>query len=202
MADKTPPKSPKTPAKQPVVRKAPVRQSITFELVQSLTPTEAKAESMVTTFGLEPVDYPAIRDNIEELVVRISNELTDNLNEKALAIFMQRLVGAFVGGAYGAATFYGNKKSDAMALHTKLLNNDRDEDREGVYGFEDRAARAAQFAAELGLQAHALMAAAHGACAAFEHITGNVWKPYETDRAATPTTPQKSSAVMIAALAD
>jgi hypothetical protein len=192
----------KTPPKTPPYRKTPVRQSITFELVQSLAPSEAKAATMSTIFGLEPVDYPGIRDNIEECVVRVSNELTDNLNEKALAIFLQRLVGAFVGGAHGAAEFYGNKKSEALGLNSRLLNDHRDEDRDAVAGFESRAARAAQFAAEMGLQAHALMAAAHGACAAYEHITGDVWKPYERDMPPTAITEQKSTATMMATLTD
>ena len=33
------------------------------------------------------------------------------LNEKALQIHLQRITGAFVGSAFGAAQFYGTKKS-------------------------------------------------------------------------------------------
>jgi hypothetical protein len=156
---------------------------------------------MSRTFALESVDHAGIRENIEENIVRISNELRDNLNDKAMAMFLQRLVGSFVGGAHGAATFYGSKKSDAMALHNKLLNDARDEDRDGVYGFETRAARAAQFAAEMGLQASALYAAAEGAVSAFSHVTGDDWKPYEGQQLAA-TIDQKATAAMMAALAD
>ena len=200
MASKTAPTTaPKTAPKAAV--RQPVRQAITLELVHALTPSEVKAEQMSVTFGLEPIAHARIRENVEELVVRISNELRDNLNDKAMSIFLQRLVGSFVGGAHGAALFYGSKKSDAMALHTRLLNDARDEDRDGVAGFESKAARAAAFAAEMGLQASALYAAAQGAVYAYAHMTGDEWKPYESAQP-TGTVEQKSTAAMMAALAD
>ena len=179
----------------------PVRQAITLEAVRAITPSEAKADAMSATFGLEPVPHAAIRENIEEHVVRIANELRDNLNDKAMAIFLQRVVGSFVGGAHGAAVFYGNKKSDALGLNNRLLNDHRDEDRDGVLGFESKAARAAAFAAEMGLQASALYAAAQGAVSAYSQITGDDWKPYETSQL-TDTAEHRSTAAMIAALAD
>jgi len=191
--------TPTTPTKR--APHQPVRQAITLELVHRLTPSEAKAEQMSANFGLEPVAHPAIRENIEEHVVRIANELRDNLNDKAMAMFLQRLVGSFVSGAHGAAIFYGNKKSDALGLHSRLLNDARDEDRDGGSGFESRAARAAQFAAEMGLQASALYAAAEGAVSAYAHITGDDWKPYESQQP-TATVEQRSTAAMIAALCD
>ena len=45
-----------------------------------------------------------------------------------------------------------------MELTSKLLNDDRDEDREGPAGFESKAERARLFAAEMALQSFALMA--------------------------------------------
>ena len=179
-----------------------VRQAITLELVAALTPTVSKAETMSRTFGLEPVDYAGIREHTEEHVVALSNELRDNLNDKAMAIWLQRIVSSFVSAAYGAAQFYGNKKSDALALNNKLLNDSRDEDRDGVSGFESKAARAANFAAEMGLQAVTLMAAAEGAVHAYAHVTGDEWKPYEAPMPATTNTERKSTATMMAALAD
>ncbi|MGH2871400.1 MAG: hypothetical protein ACRDL5_02950 [Solirubrobacteraceae bacterium] len=197
MANKDTPKTSTKPA-----RWSQNRASITFELVQALSPTEAKAETMSTTFGHEPVDYASIRDNTEELIVRISNELTDNLTEKAMQIFLQRLVASFVNGAYGAAKFYGQKKSEALAIYVPVLNDERSEDREGVYGFETKGQRTASFAAQMGLQAYALMAAAHGACSAFEHITGDIWKPHEQTATVATNPSQQATAAMIAALAD
>jgi hypothetical protein len=196
MASKT---APKTATKS--TARQPVRQAITLESVHAITPSEVKAEQMSVTFSLEPVAHASIRENIEELVVRIANELRDNLNDKAMPIFLQRVVGSFVGAAHGAAIFYGNKKSDALALHHKLLNDHRDEDRDGVYGFESRAARAAEFAAEMGLQASALYAAAEGAVAAFAAVTGDEWKPYEGSQP-TGAVAQKATDAMMAALTD
>jgi len=183
-------------------RRQPVRQAITLEAVRAITPTEAKADSMAATFGLEPVSHAAIRESIQEHMVRVANELRDNLNDKAMAIFLQRVVGAFVGGAHGAAVFYGNKKSDALALNHRLLNDDRDEDRDGVLGFESKASRAAAFAAEMGVQAAALYAAAEGAVYAFSDITGEEWKPYETAQQPAGTVERRSTQAMMAALSD
>ncbi len=95
----------------------------------------------------------------------------------AMQIHLQRIVGAFVGSAYGAAQFYGTKKSAAMDLTSRLLNDARDEDREGPAGFESKAERARLFAAEMALQSFALLAAAEGAVAAY---AGKTWKPSET----------------------
>jgi hypothetical protein len=196
MASKTAP----TTARKSAPRQ-PVRQAITLELVHALTPSETKAETMASTFGLEPIDHAGIRENVEAHMVRLANELRDNLNDKAMAIFLQRVVGSFVGAAHGAAVFYGSKKSDALALNHKLMNDARDEDRDGVAGFESKAARAAAFAAEMGLQASALFAAAQGAVHAYAHMTGDDWKPYESAQPAS-TVEQKSTSAMMAALGD
>ena len=179
----------------------PARQGITLESVNAITPSEAKAEQMAATFGLEPVAHASIRENVEGYMVSLANELRDNLNDKAMAIFLQRIIGSFVAAAHGAAVFYGAKKSDALALNSKLLNDARDEDRDGPSGFESKAARAASFAAEMGLQASALYAAAQGAVYAYAHMTGDEWKPYEGQQP-TPTVEQKSTAAMMAALTD
>ena len=65
-------------------------------------------------------------------------------------------------------------------------------------GFESKAERARSFAAQMGLQAHALAVAAEGAASAYAHLTGEEWKPYE---GSTPirTVRQGSAAAQIAA---
>ena len=70
---------------------------------------------------------------------------------------------------------------------SKLANEDRDEDRDGVYGFETKAARTREFAAQAGLAAFALFAAATGAVHAYAEIAGDEWKAYEA-----PITPTRS----------
>jgi hypothetical protein len=121
------------------------------------------------------------------------------LNGKALQIHLQRVTGAFVGSAFGAAQFYGTKKSAAMELTSKLLNDDRDEDRDGPSGFESKAERARLFAAEMALQSFALLAAAEGAIIAYTDITGEDWKPYEAPMPQAGTVARKSAAVEMAA---
>jgi hypothetical protein len=193
-------KTAQTTAQKPTPRQ-PVRQAITVRVVESLTPTETRAEMMAINFALEPVHHEGIRETVEEYMVRISNELRGNLNDKAMAMFLQRVVGSFVQAAHQAALFYGSKRSDALHLHSKLLNDDRDEDRDGASGFESRAARAANFAAQMGLQASALLAAAQGAVHAYAHMTADDWKPYEGSQPA-GSVERKATAAQLEALAD
>jgi hypothetical protein len=86
-----------------------------------------------------------------------------------------------------------------MELTSKLLNDDRDEDRDGPIGFESKAGRARLFAAEMALQSFALMAAAEGAIAAYAEVTGEDWKPYKAPTALAATVARKSAAVEMAA---
>ena len=72
-------------------------RTVTLEMVQAAAPYGGLAENLSRTFGIEPVDYAAIRENTEEHMVRCANELTDNLNAKAMEIHLQRIAGAFVG---------------------------------------------------------------------------------------------------------
>ena len=191
--------APKTTQKSATARKPQVRQAITLELVQAHAPHAGLAENLSRTFGIDPVDYAAVREGTEEHVVRSANVLRDDLNDKAMEIHLQRIVGAFVSSAYGAATFYQSKVTQAKDLTMASQNDDRDEDRTGVSGFESKADRARQFAAEMGLQAYALMAAAEGAVHAYAHITGEDWKPYEPPAAPGGSTSRKSAAEQMAA---
>jgi hypothetical protein len=116
-----------------------------------------------------------------------------------MQMHLQSVVGAFVSSACGAGQFYSQKVTTARELTTRLSNDDRHEDRGGPSGFDDSAARARQFAAETGLQAHALLAAAEGAVSAFAHITGEDWKPYEAARTTPQTVSRQSAAAELAA---
>nr|MDA8253197.1 hypothetical protein [Rhodospirillales bacterium] len=94
---------------------------------------------------------------------------------------------------------YGTKKSAALELTSRLLNDDRDEDRDGPAGFESKAERARLFAAEMALQSYALLAAAEGALAAYADLIGEEWKPYEAPVAAAASIARKSAAAEMAA---
>ncbi|HEY1931451.1 MAG TPA: hypothetical protein VGG99_05525 [Acetobacteraceae bacterium] len=192
-------KSTQPTAKPTASRTPPVRQSITFELVTRLAPHQSLADNLVRTFGLEAVDYDSIRDATGEHIASAAKAFGTALNEKALQIHLQRITGAFVSSAFGAAQFYGTKKSAALQLTSKLLNDDRDEDRDGPYGFESKADRARLFAAEMALQSFALMAAAEGAIAAYADLTGETWKPYEAPTPPAASVARKAAAVEMAA---
>jgi ribosomal protein L17 len=154
------------------------RQPITLELATSVCPNEQIAANIARHFALEPVDYHAVREAHEEAVGNMAKAFDTTLNDKATAMHFQRVVGSLVGSAFGAGGFYGQKVSEARDLTAKSANEDRDEDRDGVYGFDSKAQRAREFAAKMGLQAFAQLAAAEGAVHAYAAITGEEWKPY------------------------
>ena len=170
----------------PQTARAPqARQAITLELAATLAPTAAQAEKIGTAFALDPVDFDGIREATEEQIALSAKAPEPTVNETAMRIHLQRIVGAFVSSAHGAGTFYSSKVTAARELTMKLANEDRDEDRDGVLGFDTRAARAREFAAQAGLTAFALLAAATGAVHAYAELTGENWKPYEAS--ATPS---------------
>ncbi len=183
-------------AAHPATRTAQTRQAITLELASSVCPHSALADSLSRTFGLDPVDTVAIRESTEEHLALASKDLP--LSDKALEMHLQRIVGAYVSSAHGAGQFYSQKVTQARDLTMKVANEDRDEDRDGVSGFESRAERARIFAAEMGLQAYALLAAAEGAVSAYAHLTGSEWKPYEAPSLA-PNVSRASAAAQMGA---
>lgn len=184
-AGKAPPKKQATPAPQAPARRVNLqgqRTVITFATAARICPNEAVATKIATLYGLDPVDYHVIREATEEQLVRSAQVLTDNLGErsdKPLEMHMQRIVDSFVRSAHGAGTFYDGKAAIARRLTSAIGNEDRDEDQFGVDGGENKAQRACGFAAVVGLQAYAILAAAEGAVDAFAHVCGHDWKPFE-----------------------
>lgn len=175
------------PAKAKAAPQAPVRQFpqatarqiVTFATAARICPNEGVATKIVSRYGLEAVDYDAIRQATRDQMTAGGNVLVANLNEKALEMHMQRIVDSYVRSAHGAGGFYDGKAKLARDLASSIGNEDRDEDRPGIDGTENKAQRAGEFAAQVGLQAYALLAAAHGALDAYEHHAGKEWKPYE-----------------------
>jgi len=98
-------KNTQKPAQQPT-RTPQNRPAITLELVVALAPNHTQAEKMCSTFGLDPVDYHGVRETTEEQVGRSAQVLEPTVNETAMRIHLQRIVGAFVSSAHGAAGFY------------------------------------------------------------------------------------------------
>jgi len=155
------------------------RPPITYEDAERICPHQGLADNLARTFALPGVDMTAIREAMEQHLIQTADLLGENLNERAMAMHLQRIVGAYVGSAHGAGNFYSQKVTVARDETSRLANDHRDEDRDGVMGFESKGARARHFAAEMGLQAAALLAAADGVVHAYEHIVGEPWKPYQ-----------------------
>lgn len=175
------------PAIKPNQDRPKTRQPVSLEAAAALCPSEQLADRIADTFGLDQVATSEIRLRTRAHLIEIAGMLQDHLSEKALALHLQRVVAGFVGSAFGAGQFYDAKVSQARAVTSKLQNEHRDEDRDGIVGFDSRAQRAREFAAEVALQAHAILAAAEGAADAYAHLVGEAWRPY-----APPPLPSRS----------
>ncbi|MBX4899270.1 hypothetical protein [Rhizobium bangladeshense] len=180
----------------------PVAQrATTLEMVRHACPDSAQALRISESFGLPVIDSDGIRELHYNQLIDSAEALKDGLGEKAIQIHMQRMVGSFIGSAYGAGQFCSRSVTEARDLTTKLASEFRDEDLEGPVGFDSRAQRKREFAADMGLQAHVLRMAAEGAVRAYEEITGEVWKPYERTGAPAPSSSidQKAATLQMSA---
>jgi hypothetical protein len=181
-------------------RTAQARRATTLEMAAKLCPTDGQVEKIAQSFGLDPVDGANVRELTETAVAESAKALEEGLSEKAMQIHLQRIVGAYVGSAYGVGEFYSKTVSEARNLTAKLANDSRDEDLDGPVGFDSRAQRKREFAAEMALQAHALFSAAQGAVAAYARITGETWKPYERHvEAVVPAVSRQAAAAQLSA---
>ena len=107
-----------------------------------------------------------------------------SLNDKATAMHFQRIVGALVSSAVGAGRFYSEKVTQARDATARAADGGDDEHGTPI-GLESRAQRTREFAADMAMQAFALLAAAHGAIDAYRDLTGEDWKAYEASADAT-----------------
>lgn len=156
-----------------------LRRGTTIEMVRLCCPDAGQASLISESFGLAVLDSDGIRAFHERALIDSAEALGDGLSERAMQIHLQRIVGSYVGSAFGAGQFYSKAVSEAKDATARLANDFRDEDRDGPVGFDSTARRKREFAADMGLQAHALRMAAEGAVAAYEQVVGEVWKPFE-----------------------
>jgi hypothetical protein len=148
-------------------------------MVRLACPNAAQAALISQSFGLAVLDSEGIREIHERLIAETAQSLSEGLGERAMQIHLQRIVGAYVGSAYGAGQFYSRSVTEARDATAKAANDSRDEDLDGPVGFASGAQRKREFAAEMGLQSHALCMSAEGAVAAYERVVGERWKPFE-----------------------
>jgi hypothetical protein len=152
-----------------------LRKSATLEMVGLTCPDAAQALRIAESFGTAVVDGDGVRDTHERLIIETSDALSEGLAEKAMQIHLQRIVGAYVGSAHGAGQFYSRAVTEARDATAKAANDARD----GVVGYDSSAQRKREFAADMGIQAFSLRMAAEGAVAAYEHVVGETWKPFD-----------------------
>jgi hypothetical protein len=157
----------------------PPRKGTTLQMVRLASPDAAQCSLIAESFGLPVLDSDGIRDLHEKLLVDTAASLDEGLGERAMQIHLQRIVGAFVGSAYGAGQFYSRAVSEARDATAKAACEERDEDVDGPVGFDSAAQRKREFAADMALQSHALRMAAEGAVTAYEQVIGEAWKPFE-----------------------
>lgn len=160
-------------------RVVPLRRGTTLEMVRLVCPDASQVTLISESFGLPVLDSQGIRDLHERFIIETNEALREGLSDRAMQIHLQRIVGSYVGSAHGAGQFYSKAVTEARDATSKLANDVRDEDRDGPVGFDSQAQRKREFAADMGLQSHALRMAAEGAVAAYEHIVGEAWKPFE-----------------------
>jgi hypothetical protein len=156
-----------------------LRKGTTLEMVRLSCPDAHQVTLIAESFGLPVLDSDGIRDLHERLIVETADTLSEGLGDRAMQIHLQRIVGAYVGSAHGAGQFYSRAVSEARDATTKAANDARDEDLGGPVGFDSAAQRKREFAADMGLQSHALRMAAEGAVTAYEQVVGETWKPFE-----------------------
>lgn len=181
-------------------RVIPLRKGTTIEMVRLACPDQQQALLISESFGLTVLDGDGIRDMHERLIVETAASLQEGLGERAMQIHLQRIVGSYVGSAHGAGQFYSRAVTEARDATAKSACAARDEDVDGPVGFDGPAQRKREFAADMGLQAHALLMAAEGAVIAYEQVIGECWKPFERAVESTgPSVDRKAAAAQMAA---
>ena len=92
---------------------------VTLQPVAAHAPSHGLVGRRCSTFGLDPVDYEGIREATKEQISLSAEALQPTVNETAMKIHLQRVVGSFVGSAHGAAQFYGGKVTQARDLQAR-----------------------------------------------------------------------------------
>ena len=156
-----------------------LRKGASLEMVRLACPDSAQASLICESFGLPVIDSDGIRDLHRKIIVDTADALGDGLGERAMQIHLQRIVGSYVSSAHGAGQFYSRAVTEARDATAKGANDARDGDLDGPVGFDGAAQRKREFAADMGLQAHALRCAAEGVVSAYEQVIGEPWKPFE-----------------------
>ena len=178
-----------------------LRKGASLEMVRLACPDSAQASLISESFGLPVIDSDGIRDLHHKIIVDTADSLNEGLGDRAMQIHLQRIVGSYVGSAHGAGQFYSRAVSEARDATAKSANDARDEDLDGPVGFDSNAQRKREFAADMGIQAHALRCAAEGVVTAYEEVVGEAWKPFQRQvESPGQTVDRKAAELQMAAL--
>ena len=167
----------KASAQSAHAKKTGAKPKISLESARLLAPTHGLAQHIAENFGRSLPDFDAIKATHSEALHNMAKSFDDSLNEKATMMHFQRIVGSVVSSAVGAGRFYSDKVLDARAAAARTAEGGEEPD--APAGFESKARRLAEFAADMAMQSHAILAAAEGAVKAFKEITGEDWVAYE-----------------------
>lgn len=160
--ERTPTMAKTASAPRTAARVVPLRKGTTLEMVRLACPDVSQATRISESFGLPVLDSDGIREAHHRLIVETADALSEGLGERAMQIHLQRIASAFVSSAYGAGQFYSRAVSEARDATAKAACDARDEDIDGPVGFDGAAQRKREFAADMGVQAHALRMASEG----------------------------------------
>ena len=154
------------------------RKGASLQMVRLACPDSAQSTLISESFGLPVIDSDGIRDLHHKIIVETAESQNEGLGGRAMQIYLQRIVGSYVGSAHGAGQFCSRAVTEARDATAKGSNDSRDEDLDGPVGFNGAAQRKREFAADMGLQAHALRCTAEGVVSAYEQVIGESWKPF------------------------
>ncbi len=149
--------------------KTKARPALTFEMARQLCPHDGLANNVAERFGPTLPEYDEIRIAQVTTLEQMAQAFQGSLNERATEMHFQRIVGAIVGSAIGAGNFYSERVKQAREATIRAADIDNED---APYGLESKAQRARDFAADMAMQAYALLAAAHGAVEAYKSLTG------------------------------
>lgn len=165
------------------------RGPITAADAALLCPSQAEALAIAARHGLDPVDMAQVEADTRAAVLALADALRGPVDDYGMARHMAALAEAHVVAAFYTGKSYAEAVSKAHRATSPNLNDDRDEDRDlsgRDRGYDSDPEAARDFAARVGLRAAAVQAAASGALAAHEEVTGEAWKPRERRAAAAP----------------
>ena len=126
-------------------------------------------------------------------VKRMAEAFEGSLNDKATAMHFQRHCRRPSSPPQsGPAASTPSRSLQARDATARAADGGDDGLTRPPIGLESKAQRTREFAADMAMQAYALLAAAHGAIDAYKDLTGEDWKAYE---APTEAAVEKKAAV-------